>query len=193
MSELVYSFDGAAGFFDAIDIGASLVEALDGGDSDFYAAAAGDAVEDDGEAGGVSDFLEVEEEAFLGRAVVVRGDEEDGVCAELLGLLGEVDGFVGAIGAGSGDDFAAACGELDGETDDFDVFFVGEGWGFAGGADGDDTVDACGDLELDKFLEGGDVEFAVEEGGSDSGVDAGEVEVSIHWRIGNFMKKDKLV
>jgi len=65
-------------------------------------------------------------EAFLGWFVVVGADLEGAVDAELGGLGGEVNGFGGCVGTGSGDDLDAAGCVFDGELDDAEVFLASE-------------------------------------------------------------------
>lgn len=67
------------------------------------------------------------DESFRGGFVVVGGDEEEGVGADLAGVFGEGDGVVGVVGAGSGDYGDSAGGFFYAEADAFFVLFVGEG------------------------------------------------------------------
>ena len=122
MDEHVDPIYGAACFFDGGDVFAICGEAGGGFWGDFYDGAAWDAVEHDGEGGGVCDGFVVEVEAFLGGFVIVGADLEGCGGSGLLGGFGELDGFCGGVGSGAGDDFAAAGGEFYGEADDFDVF-----------------------------------------------------------------------
>ena len=77
-----HALDRAARFLDRDDVRTSRREPRHGLDADLDAAAAGDAVEDERQLGGLGDFCEVPEEAFLRRLVVIRRDEQRGVAAE---------------------------------------------------------------------------------------------------------------
>ena len=162
--------EGAGGFLDADDV-FDFGGASDGFGEHVYRAAAGDIVEDHGEVDGFGDGAEVLVEAFLGGFVVVGEDLKRGVGADFLGGAGEVDGFGGAVCAGAGDDGDAACGFLDDDADDLDVFLGAQGGGFAGGAGGDDAVGAAFDLEVNELAEGFVVDFSFGEGG-DEGYEA---------------------
>ena len=145
-------------------------EAGDGGVGQGDAGAAGDVVQDDGDVHLAGDGLKVAKHAFLRRLVVVGVDEEGGIGAGIFREAGEVEGLVGGVGAGAGDDFHfGAFGGLDGDLDNVVVFFVGEGGGLAGGADGDDAIGAVDGLVFDLFFERGAVELAIEEGGHQGG------------------------
>ncbi len=183
-AHLVDAFGRAAGFFHGADVGASFDEAGDDVDADFDATATGDAVEHDGQFGGLSDGFEVLEEAFGSGLVIVGGDLEDGGGASGFGFLGHLDGFAGGVGSGAGHDDTPSGGEFDSEFDDTLVFFVVEGGGLAGGAAGDDAGDAAGELVVDELFQGGFVDAAVFERGDDSGVGACEhegVERRVKW------------
>ena len=67
--------------------------------------------------------------------------------------LGELDGLVGGIGAGAGDDGHAAADGRDDRPDDVHVLLVAEGGRLAGRADGNQAVDPALDLVLNEFLE----------------------------------------
>ena len=136
-------------------------EARHGFDAHVDDAAAWDVVDDERQAGGFGDGVEMQEEALLARLVVVGGDDHGGVRADALGVLGERDGFGGAVGAGAGDDGDAVVGDFDGDFDGASVLGVAEGWAFACGADGDEAFGAVVDLPGDEFGEGLFVEAAV--------------------------------
>jgi len=122
-------------------------------DADLDAATAGDGVEDDRAVGGVGDGAEMPEESLLRRAVVVGGDDEEGVGARGDGGGGEVHGLAGRVGAGAGDHRHAAARVLDHAANDLEVLAVVHGGRFAGGADGHEAVDAGLDLEVHQAAE----------------------------------------
>ncbi len=76
------------------------------------AAAAGDVVEHDGQAGGVGDGREVPVQALLRGLVVVRRDDQEAVGADALGLAGQLDAVVGVVGSDAGDDVGAVADGL---------------------------------------------------------------------------------
>ena len=61
----------------------------------------------------VVDRLEVQEETFLRRLVVVGRDHQHGVGAGLLGVAGEFDRLVGRVRPGAGDHRHAALRHFD--------------------------------------------------------------------------------
>ena len=80
--------------------------------ADRDAAAAGDVVEHDRQAGGVGDGREVPVQALLRGLVVVRRDGEQAVGARLLGRAGQLDAVAGVVGADAGDDVGAVADRL---------------------------------------------------------------------------------
>jgi hypothetical protein len=105
------TLDVAGGFLDADDAG-DLGQAQHGVVLHVGHRAAGHVVEHHGQvAHGFGDGLEVLVLAFLRGLVVVGHDLQLAVGAHLLGVLGQLDGFVRAVGAAAGHDGTrpAAC------------------------------------------------------------------------------------
>ncbi|MNX48298.1 hypothetical protein D3C86_788760 [compost metagenome] len=115
--------------------------------------AAGHVIENLRDVDRFGDVLEVQIQAFLGRLVVVRHDQQAGIGAGFLGVTGQFDGFAGRVGAGTGDHRNAAIDLLDHGTDDCDVLVDVEGCRFAGGADGDNGMGAVFKVEVHEFAE----------------------------------------
>ena len=92
----------ASGFLDADDV-VDLRQALDGFREHVAHGAARHVVENLRDVHGFGDMAEVQVQAFLGRLVVVRGDQQAGVGADILGGLGPLHGLAGAVGTGAGD------------------------------------------------------------------------------------------
>jgi hypothetical protein len=93
--------------------------------------------------------------AFLRGLVVVGHDLQLAVGADLLGKLGQLDGFGGGVGAAAGHDGHALGGLLHGHADDFAVLFDVDRGRFARGADHADAVGAFGDVPVDQFAQAG--------------------------------------
>ena len=150
------------------------MQAGHGFDADFNPAAAGDAVEHDGQLGGFAHGLEVQEQPVLGGLVIVRGDLQNGGGTGGFGLLGDFNRFPSAVGACSGHHNAASAGEFHGELDHAIMLFVVERGGFAGGAAGDHAGHAAVELKIDELFECRLINLAVAERGDDGCVGAGE-------------------
>ena len=121
----------------------------------------GHVVDEHGDGHFVVDGLEMLEDAFLRRLVVVGGDEQDGIGADALGVLGKADGFDGIIGTRTGDDGHAALDLIHADADGGFVFGMAHGGGFAGGAAGNDAVHTLFDLPFDVGAIGFFVDSAV--------------------------------
>ena len=121
VDEVDFAGKGAAGFFDAGDVG-DLCQAQDGVVVHVDDGAAGYVVDDHGDVYGFGDGFEVAVDAFLRGFVVVGDDGECGVGACFFGGLGEFDGFDGVVGACAGDDGDAFGGVFDGCFDDEGLF-----------------------------------------------------------------------
>ena len=167
---MVDAIDRATGFLDGNDVAAVVGKADRCFHIDLDDAAAGDRVEHDRKAGLVGDRFEMLVEAFLGGLVVVGADLEGAIGTEALGFFGEMDGFAGGVCSGAGEDFHAACAELDGVFDDFEVLVGGEGGGFSSGSDGHDAINAGIGLAINEGAEGLDVEVSVAERSDEGGI-----------------------
>ena len=120
-------------------------------------------------------------EAFLGGLVVIGGDEQGTVCTGLLGKAGEVDGFYGVVGAGSGQDLDATLDLINADFYDPFVFVVGKGCGFACGSTGNKTTDAFLDLPVYKGTKGVFINIAILEWGNDGCKDSGKLHRNSPW------------
>ena len=178
---MVNAVHGAAGFLDVADVVEPRTEALDDGNADLDAAAAGDRVEHDGPVGGLGDGAVVQEEAFGAGLVIIGSDDEHGVGSGFVGAVSEGNGFAGGVGAGASDDGDAACDSVDDGADDLEVFVVIERGRLAGGPDGDEPVDAGAELGFDQFSEVVVGHFALVEGRDEGGNGAGQGS-SLHGR-----------
>ena len=92
-------------------------------------------------------------DAFLRRFVVVRYHGERGIRAGANCRVGQLDGFAGAVHAGTGDYRDAAVGKTDGRLDYFNLFRHAERGALAGGADSDNGIGAVGNMPINQALE----------------------------------------
>ena len=168
----------SAGLLDAVDpgVGGQRLVGLRGkGD----AGAAGHIVQDHGQLGALRDVLIVLDEAGLAGLVVIGADQQGGISAGVLGVLGQIDGGGGVVAAGAGNDLDPAVYPLDAVFHSGDVLPDGHSSGFAGGAADTDRVHTGGDLGIDEAPEGFVVDIAVLVKGSDqSGTGAGKYRSS---------------
>lgn len=88
-------------------------------------------------------------EAGLGRFVVVGGDEQQGVRAGVLGVLGEVEGSGGVVAPRAGNDLHPVVNPLDAEGHGGDVLPDREGGALAGGSADADGIHAVVELLVD--------------------------------------------
>jgi hypothetical protein len=100
-------------------------------------------------------------EALLRRLVVVRAHHEGAVGARALGVLREVDGFRGGVGAGARDHGDALARGLHHELHEAPVLVVAERGRLPRGAAGDEAVRAGGDVHLHQLAHLGLVDLAV--------------------------------
>src|SRR6185437_6657359 len=124
-------------------------------------AAAGDVVDEDRNADGVVDGLEMLIEALLRRLVVVGRHHQHRVGAGLLGVAGEFDGLHRVVGARAGDDRHAPARLIDADVDDVAVLGVAQRRALAGGAGRHQAMRAGADLPIDQGAKGRLVEFPV--------------------------------
>ena len=150
---------------------------------DGNAGTGGNVVQDDGLGGSISNGVEHGHQTLLGGLVVVGGDNQHTVVAQLTGILGHVDGVSGVIGAGASDHGDTASGHFQREAQDFTMLLIGEGGAFAGGAADDQGVDALLDLPVDELLQGGVVHTVGGHGGNQSGGCTAENAVGLHKKI----------
>ncbi|MNY23240.1 hypothetical protein D3C86_1568970 [compost metagenome] len=99
----------------------------------------------------LGDLAVVQVQAFLGRLVVVRGDQQAGIDAGLLGGGGQFDGLAGGVGPGTGDHRNASGDLLDHVADHRDVFVDVQRGGLTRGADRDDGVGAFLEVKIDQL------------------------------------------
>ena len=126
-------------------------------------------VDEDRDADRVVDRLEVLIEPFLRRLVVIGRDDEHRVGAGPLGMLGEIDRFLGRIRAGAGHDRHPAARLIDAPFHHLLVLLVGQRRAFAGGADRNQPIGALGDLPIDQVAERFLIDGAVLERGDERG------------------------
>ncbi len=124
------------------------------------AGASGDVVEHHRHVGALDDGAEVVEHARLAGLVVVGGDEQQPVGAELLGLPGQLDGVCGGVGADAGDHDGSLADRVDDRAQDVAVLGHGGGRALTGGPADHHAVVAVGDEVV------GDAGRAVEVDGS---------------------------
>ena len=121
-----------------------------------------------------SDRVEMPEQAFLARLVVIRRNDQSAIEAQLFrGDCGR-DCLARGIRTRSRQHLTAAARDLQGQADDLFPLIVRKRRALARGADGDDAGDAGRDLPLDQFLESGSVDCAVTEGRDESRVGTAE-------------------
>ena len=113
--------------------------------------AAGNVVDDDRLVGVRGDLLNVAHDRALRRLVVVRGDDEERVDAELVRLLRELRGVVRVIRARAGDDGCAAADSLHGGGEELELLVIRERRALPCRAGDDDAVGAVVD-EIDRKL-----------------------------------------
>ena len=110
-----------------------------------------DVVDDDRPVAHGGDRLEVLDDPPRRRLVVVRRDDEEAVRAELVRLLGQVDGVRGRVRAGAGHHGGAVADRVDRGRDELEPLVVGERRRLPGRARHDDAVGAVLD-EVDAEL-----------------------------------------
>ena len=112
-------------------------------------------------AGGLGDGLEVPVLALLRRLVVVGDDLQLRVGAHILGVAGQLDGFLGRVGAAAGHHGHAARRLFDRDADDLAMLLDVHGGRFARGADDAQAVRAFGNVPVDEPPQRGVVDAAV--------------------------------
>ncbi len=140
-------------------------------------------VDDDGDSDGVVDRLEVLVEPFLGRLVVVRGDDQHGGGTGLFGMLRQFDRLAGRVRPGARNHRHAAFGLLDAPLHHLPVLLVRERRALAGGAHRNQPIGALGDLPIDQVAERLLVQRAVAEGSDERGERALEARLDGHDRV----------
>ncbi|MNG03445.1 hypothetical protein D3C84_865250 [compost metagenome] len=103
-------------------------------------------------------MLEVQVQAFLGRLVVIRHDQQARVGAGLFGVTGQLDRFAGRVGAGTGNHRDSAVDLFDHGADHFDVFVHIKGGRFTCSADRHDGVGAVLQVKVHQFAQAVPVE-----------------------------------
>src|SRR5206468_380039 len=122
---------------------------------------AGDVVDDDRPVADVGDRTEVLDDSAGGRLVVVGSDDEEPVYTELVRFTGQVNGVSGGVGAGAGDNGAAAAQGIDGDTEELEPLVVGEVGALAGGPGDHEPIGATLDEVLREFAEALEVDRSV--------------------------------
>ena len=139
----------AGGFLDADDV-RHLGETLHGFRQQVAGGAAGHVVENLRDVHRPGHGQEMLIEAFLGRLVVVRRHQQAGVGAVALGVTGKADGFLGAVGAGTGDHRNPFVGHRHDLADHTVVFLEAQGGGLTGGAHRHDSMGALLHMPVDQ-------------------------------------------
>ncbi len=121
----------------------------------------GNVVDDDRKIADRGDRLEVRDDAALRRLVVVRRDDQESVDAELVRLLGEVDGMRGRVRARARDDRCLLADRLERSAEEIEPLGIGERRALAGRPGDDDPVGAVGDEVPREVLERVEVDRAV--------------------------------
>ena len=139
-----------------------------------------DIVDDDGDADGVVDRLEMPVKPLLARLVVIGRDDEQGIGAGFFRMAGERDRLGGVVGAGAGDHRHAAARRVDAPFHHLLVLVMGQGRAFAGRPDRHEAVGAVLDLPFDMGAEGLLVDGAVLERRHQSGERAPQPPIASH-------------
>ena len=95
--------------------------------------------------------------AGLRRLVIVWHDRQDGVGARGLGVLAQLDGMGGGVGAGTRDHRHAAARHVDRDAHQDVMLGRAQRRRFAGGAADDQSGCAGSDLQIAEVFEGGAV------------------------------------
>lgn len=141
--------------------------------------AGGDVVQHDGDVDVLGHLAVVVVQLLLAGQGKAGGDDGQGVRAQLLGPLAQVDGVPGGDAAGSGVDGDAALDLVHGGLQNLLLFLQAEDVRLAVGAEGKNAVDAAGDLPLNLVAELRNVDAFVlgVHGGDDRGNDALDFEL----------------
>jgi hypothetical protein len=89
------------------------------------------------------------------------------ICAHTFGKLGQLDGLSSGVGAATCHDGHAAFGLLNGDPDDFAVFFYIHSRGFTGCAHHANAIGAFCNVPIDQFSQAGVIDRTVLQHGSD--------------------------
>src|SRR6266516_2231465 len=122
---------------------------------------AGDVVDDDRSVANVGDRAEVLDDPAGGRLVVVGGDDEKPVYAELVRFARQVDGVSGGVGAGAGDNGAAPAQSVDGDPEELEPLVVAEVGALPRRSGHDEPVGTTLDEVLREFAEALEVDGTV--------------------------------
>ena len=152
----------AGGFLDTDDV-VDLRQALDGLRQHVADGAARHVVENLRDGHGFGDMAEVQVQAFLGRLVVVRGDQQSGIGANVLGRTGQLDRLTGAVAT----DRDTASDLVDHALDHFDVLTHVQRGGLTGGADRDDGIGTLLQVEIHQFAQGRPIQITLRVHGRD--------------------------
>ena len=123
--------------------------------------APGNVVENDRQVALVGDRLEVTEEPFLGRLVVVRGHVQEPVGTGLFAGLRERNRLVGGVGSGARNHWHSAGDDAHALANNLEMLLDSQRGRFARRPDGDDAVNSGFDLAFDEPFEGGVVGAAI--------------------------------
>ena len=114
------------------------------------------------------------DEPSLGGFVVVGGDDEERIRANLAGTAAKSDGVLGIIAACACDDGNSAANAFYGEFNGGDLFVIRQRGGFARRSADDEGIDARIQLTVDQIGECFVINFAVAKRGDERGCRARE-------------------
>ena len=174
--------DIAGRILDADDV-LQLVTALHRVDAHVDHRARRDVVDHDRNADGRVDRLEVLEQAFLVRLVVIGRHDQHAVRARLLGVLRQFHRLTRIVGASAGDHGHATARLRYADFHDLAVLVVRQGRAFAGRADGHEPVLAALDDPIDQLAIGVLVHRAVLERRHQRRHRSPEIRSGAHFRV----------
>ena len=125
--------DIAAGFLYSVYIG-QLGKLRQCGGLQIHTGTGRNIVNDAGQGNGICNGRIVGNQARLAGFVVIRGNQQQGICTGFLGLFGDLNGKGRIVGARARNNRNALCGMLHSKTDALHMLFVAERCGFTRGA-----------------------------------------------------------
>ena len=147
--QIAHPLHAAARFLDRNDVAAVQRESLDDGRTNIHATAAGNVIEHDRQLGRLRDRLEMPEEAFLARLVVIWSDDECAIHAHLLRGHRGGDRFARGIRTGARQHLATAVRNRHCQANHLLALVVRQRRALAGCPDRDEAGNASRDLAFD--------------------------------------------
>ena len=126
-------------------------------------------VDDDRKGDRIADGFEMAEKAFLAGLVIVGGNDQNGIRADLFGMAGEVDRLGGVVRSRARHHRHPAPRLGDADLDDPSMLVVAKCRAFARGAAGHQPVRAALDLPIDQGPESRLIDAATAERGHQGG------------------------